>query len=354
MSGPWMSRGSLAVLGTGAALPGPPLATEELVARLTARFPETPARLALATAKRLGIRTRHSSRAFITRVERPEPGASNPELAAAALSAALAQAGLRPDDLGYVIGHTATPAQPLPSNIALAADILGYSGPHLELRQACTGFANALMIAFGLLSRPDAQPVAIVGSETGSLFYDPEGEGGHDQIVNLVQMGDGAAAIILAPPRSSGPHVSAAWHGSAGLHRAPGLEVREGGSAFPAPSGPGPLAFHHDYAAIAACGLALFDAGAAAAAAHGIALGSVDAIIPHQVSGAIGGLLSRHFSLPQGRFFVNADHVGNTGSAAIWLALATLRQTSPAPGSTALVLGAEATKYMHGGFLYTH
>ena len=51
--------------------------------------------------------------------------------------------------------------------------------------------------------------------------------------------------------------------------------------------------------------------------------------------------------------FVNADHLGNTGSAAIWLALAELRRTL-APGASVVALGAEATKYMFGGFCYLH
>ncbi len=53
------------------------------------------------------------------------------------------------------------------------------------------------------------------------------------------------------------------------------------------------------------------------------------------------------------RVFVNADRLGNTGSAAIWLALAELRSNLE-PGARVLVLGAEATKYMFGGFHYVH
>ena len=50
---------------------------------------------------------------------------------------------------------------------------------------------------------------------------------------------------------------------------------------------------------------------------------------------------------------VNAGRLGNTGSAAIWLALAELR-SSLEPGASVLALGAEATKYMFGGFHYVH
>ena len=74
---------------------------------------------------------------------------------------------------------------------------MAFRGPYLELRQACTGFANALAIAQGLASACDGA-VAIVGSETGSVHFDPlraaEDSG---QLVNFLQMGDGAAAVVL-------------------------------------------------------------------------------------------------------------------------------------------------------------
>jgi 3-oxoacyl-[acyl-carrier-protein] synthase III len=61
--------------------------------------------------------------------------------------------------------------------------------------------------------------------------------------------------------------------------------------------------------------------------------------------------LSPFLGIKPERVFVNAEELGNTGSAAIWLALAELRK-SLRPGASVLALGAEATKYMFGGFHY--
>ena len=353
MTEPWLSEGSLALLGAGAAFPGEPVTTAALLDRLGQSLSVRQHSTAEAIAARLQIATRHVARRFATRVEAPPPGQANADLAAAAVRAALADAGVRVADLGFLIGHTATPSQPLPANIALVADRLGYAGPHLELRQACTGFASALVVAFGLLARPGAAPVAIVGSETGSAWFDPADLGdGHGALLNLVQMGDGAGAVVLGAG-GHGARLSHAWSGAIGLGRAPGLQLRRGGSDWPA-SGPGPLVFDHDYAAIAASGASLFDAGVAAAARHGVPLDAVATIIPHQVSGRIGGQLAAHFGVLRERFFGTAASLGNTGSAAIWTALAALRATRPPSGTRALVLGAEATKFMHGGFVYTH
>ena len=70
-------------------------------------------------------------------------------------------------------------------------------------------------------------------------------------------------------------------------------------------------------------------------------------------SPACAELLSAEIDVDPARVFVNANRVGNTGSAAIWLALAELRETLHA-GERVLILGAEATKHMFGGFLYVH
>jgi len=338
----WHSAGRLAVLGSGTALPGEAVASGDLIDCFAERFGLTRVREAAMLAERLAIDHRHLSRPFAQHPEAARPAHGNSALAAAALDRALTDAGLQSEDLGYLIGHTATPDYVLPSSIAFVADRVGYDGPHVELRQACTGFANALMIAFGLLASPGARPVAIVGSETGSLFFDPfAAELDDEQRVNMMQMGDGAGAVILHRPCDSADTIQGAWFGSIGLGQAPGLRVNS--------SAPGDN--RHDFAGIRANGHRLFEVGVAAATKSGNLLSNADYIVPHQVSGRIGGQIAAHFGVDPARTFVNAHRIGNTGSAAMWIALDDLRHGVLSPGQRALFLGAEATKYMHGGFV---
>jgi 3-oxoacyl-[acyl-carrier-protein] synthase III len=213
----WRDPTPLAVLGTGAALPGEPIATEELLTVVDRRFELSLRRPGLAIARKLGIRTRHLCRDMARRLEAPRKGHRNPELAAAAVRGALCEAGLVAKDLAYLVGHTATPARLMPPNIGEVAELLDYDGPFVEFRQACTGFANALVFTQGLL-RAGAGPVAIVGSETGSVFFDPR-RAAEDagQLVNLVQMGDGAAAIVLAHDDDcAGARLSQVFYGQMG------------------------------------------------------------------------------------------------------------------------------------------
>ena len=115
----------------------------------------------------------------------------------------------------------------------------------------------------------------------------------------------------------------------------------------------GALEFEHDLAAVRNSGLELFYHGAAAASALGMGVETVNHVIPHQANGRMAELLGPLLGIAPDRVFVNAGRLGNTGSAAIWLALAELR-SSLKPGASVLALGAEATKYMFGGFHYVH
>jgi 3-oxoacyl-[acyl-carrier-protein] synthase-3 len=343
MSAPWSTARPIGVLGTGSALPGDPVETGDLIRHMEDQFGLRGGRVARAVAGRMGIAARHLARSFAAREELPRSGQSNAELAADAIRRALDDAGSTVGEIAYLIGHTTTPGQLLPGNVAEVADRLGYAGPHIELRQACTGFANALMVASGLLAASD-RPIVIVGSETGSLFFDPcRANDDSGQLVNMVQMGDGAGAIVLGSVDRARAQISAAWFGAIGLGRAPGISLAQGAREFT-----------HDFGTIRATGHALFDAGRDAAEALGHDLAAADWIIPHQVSGRIGALVADRFGLPLERMIVQADRLGNTGSAAIWLALDAVRRGIATPGQSALILGAEASKHMYGGFAYRH
>jgi 3-oxoacyl-[acyl-carrier-protein] synthase-3 len=350
----WQDRRRLKVLGMGVALPGPPISTSELLMRLEEHIGIALLRHGTALSNRLKIRARHLSRDFQARHETARRGHSNPDLGAAALRRALEDARLEVGDLAYLIGHTTSPACLLPPNIALVADSIGFAGPYMELRQACTGFANALIIAAGLVGVPGVRAVAIIGSETGSVYFDPQhAREDHSQLVNLVMMGDGAAAIIVGPDDcASGAHISGSFFGQIGLDRSPGFSLCAGGSEKPFVDG-GTLRFEHDFAAVRAIAPDLFYHGAAAARGLGIGLDTVDYLIPHQANGRMAEFLSSFLGIKPERVFVNAERLGNTGSAAIWLALAELRERLR-PGASVLALGAEATKHMFGGFHYVH
>ena len=339
----------LGVRGTGNALPGPLVDNDTLLGALERQTGRREAALARKIAGRLGIRSRHVSRDLGAALSGAMPGRDAPSLCTKALNAAGAQ------ELSFLIGHTATPHTQLPGNTAWVAEKLRYEGPYTELRQACTGFAAALMSAAAMIAEEGDEVVGIVGSETGSPFFDISRDFlDLDQIINYVQMGDGAGAIVLGRYDGSGSRISDAYYGQIGVNRQPGIGITGGGSAAPACDKGLPY-FFHDSRAVRKHGEDLVLAGLEAIRSRGYALDDFDWILPHQANGRIDALFRERFPEYPGRVYVTADRLGNLGSAAIWVGLSELiRSGELEAGHKVLVLGAEASKYMFGGFVYTH
>jgi 3-oxoacyl-[acyl-carrier-protein] synthase-3 len=266
------------------------------------------------------------------------------------------QCALDVEELAMLIGHTTTPHTLLPSNAAWAAEELDFRGPHIELRQACTGFSAAALCAASFIDG-GARSIALAGSEVGSVMLDSNRIAEDPvQLVNMLQMGDGAGAIVLGHVQhSQQARLECLFYGSLeGMH-APAISLPHGGSASPAVPAPGITHFDHDYGAIRDHGSQLLSAGLAAAAALGVAPESVDWWIPQPVNGRMADICASDLGVPVERVIVAATGNGNLGSAAMWVALDQTRRSGRLRrGDRVLVLGAEASKFMYGGFLYVH
>lgn len=354
------ANGRLKLLGSGHSLPGEPIDNEQLIAHLSQHFDEKSARRAQIIAKRLGIKSRYLSRDFKGRISQATPSA--PMLGQMAIQAALKDGNLPfPSDnnqpLNYLIGHTTSPHTLLPPNIAWVSEQLGHTGPFMELRQACTGFANGLQIAAAMANASAlSSPIAIMGSEVGSVYFDMHPDFvDQEQFVNFVQMGDGAGAVIVDGDDHSEHNIlSDIYIGQIGNGKAPGFMLPHGGADHVVCDKSLPH-FQHNVNEIKPQGADLFFLGLKAVLSRGYQLDDFDYILPHQVNGHIGKLLANALGINEARIIVEADSLGNMGSAAIWTTFDRLRRSNKLkPGDKVLVLGAEATKYIYGGFVYHH
>ncbi len=341
----------LKVTGSASAFPGAPVDNDELLRALEQHCGAAAARRAGRYVKRLGIISRHLSRDLGRALSGARPGCEAPTLCVDALRRAGAD-----EYLSYLIGHTATPHTLLPANISWVAEQMGYPGPYLELRQACTGFASGLMIAAAMIAEDRSARIGIVGSEVGSPYFDiSRAFLNQEQLINYVQMGDGAGAIVLGADDGSGSAlISDIYSGQSGINMQPGISLAGGGSASPFCERGLPF-FRHRAGDVRRDGERLIMEGVAAIKSRGYALQDFDWILPHQANGRMDQLIASRFSELRGRVFVTADRYGNLGSAAIWASLDQLRRSGRIRnGQRVLVLGAEASKYMYGGFVYTH
>jgi 3-oxoacyl-[acyl-carrier-protein] synthase-3 len=312
--------------------------------------------LALRIGKRLNINARHLVRSFDAPQEVPRTIDTGPKLAARAVRAALADGVCDVQRLRLLLGHTATPHTLLPGNIAWVAEEMGYLGAHMELRQACTGFAAAIVLSAALIAS-GVGPIAIVGSETGSVFLDLRHVAvDKAQLVNLVQMGDGAGAITLGTIGDATlGRIELAFYGSLGGNHAPGIALGQGGSGSPHADTTRTPHVTHDHETVRAHGFELLRASLRVATESGVAPESIDWWLPHPANGRMAEHVAKWLKLPAEKVICEASVLGNLGSAAIWIALDRLRRSGRlVEGDRVMVLGAEASKYMFGGLLYIH
>jgi 3-oxoacyl-[acyl-carrier-protein] synthase-3 len=340
----------LQILGSGSALPGEAISNNELLAALAVHCDSKSVQLARTYAERLGIRTRHVSRDMQKPKSGARPGMDAPSLCRSAIVNATGHL-----EMSYLIGHTSTPHTLLPPNVAWVADVLKHTGPYFELRQACTGFASALTIAAAIITEHRDDRIAIVGSETGSPYFDiSDGFVDREQLINFVHMGDGAGAVLLgADDGSEQAIVSDVFVGRIGTGMQSGISLLDG-SADPNSSGGLPY-FKHRAADAHRNGEKLIGAGIAAVESRGYSLGEFDWIIPHQADRHIASMFAERFTDMEGRVYVTAHRLGNLGSAAIWVSFDELRRSGELErGQKVLILGAEASEHLYGGFVYTH
>src|SRR5256885_3059047 len=98
-------------------------------------------------------------------------GTGTSDLGVRAAKIALADAGLVPSDIDYVVFATMTPDYYFPGSGALLQTKLGLGKvPTLDIRQQCTGFIYGLQVADALLRSKMAKKLLLVGAEVHSGF----------------------------------------------------------------------------------------------------------------------------------------------------------------------------------------
>ncbi len=133
--------------------------------------------------QRTGIKTRH--------IVAPEQ--RNSDLGAAAVTQALAHAGLKPTDLDLLLCATMTPDVMCPAmGCTIVKKIGAIPAGALDLNIACTGFVAALAIGHNFIRCGACRHVAVVASETLSRMVNYEDRG------TCVLFGDAGAAAILS------------------------------------------------------------------------------------------------------------------------------------------------------------
>lgn len=133
------------------------------------------------------------------------------DMAEAASRQALEHAGIRADQIGFVLLATVTHPYQTPAAAPELAFRLGSTAPALDISAACAGYCYGVGLASDLVKAGSADYVLVIGVEKLSDFTDPYDRG------SAFIFGDGAGACVIGP--SDTPGISPTVWGSDGSQR---------------------------------------------------------------------------------------------------------------------------------------
>jgi 3-oxoacyl-[acyl-carrier-protein] synthase-3 len=234
-----------------------------------------------------------------------------------AAKAALADAGLTPDDIDLIVLATSTPDQTFPATAVTIQAELGIThGAAFDVQAVCSGFIFALATADNYLRGSTFKRALVIGSETFSRILDWEDRN------TCVLFGDGAGAVIVEAQDQNGSKsdrgILATCLRSDGRYRDK-LYV-DGGPSSTGTVGhvrmDGPEVFRHAVSKISeVVGDTLKQSGFQAS--------DIDWFVPHQANRRILNGAARKLGLDPGRIVITVDKHANTSAASIPLALHT-------------------------------
>ncbi|MCE5266635.1 MAG: beta-ketoacyl-ACP synthase 3 [Planctomycetaceae bacterium] len=288
-------------LGFGGYLPERVVTNEELVAE----FPEITAEYIYQVT---GIRQRRWA------ADDEKPSA----MAYQAALEAIRKASVAAKDIDALVVATTTPDFAMPSTAAILQDRLNLQTiPGFDLNAACSGWLYAVSAAKGLILSGIARNVLTVGVDMQSRLLDKSDRSAY------FLFGDGAGAAIVSalPEGAPGHRIHQVVLGSdtRGLHMArrcePGYAIRNGQAGIdPWIRIDGPALFR--------CATESFtNIIGQAISRSGWTIEQTRWIIPHQANGRILKAAAKRSGVGFDRFYLNVDHVGNTSSASIPIAI---------------------------------
>ena len=300
-----------------------------------------------------------------------ERGTGSADLGAGAARAALADAGIEPSEVDYLVCATMTPDHYFPGTGTLIQQRLGIDPlPALDIRQQCAGFAYGLQMVDALVGSGTARTVLLVGTDvhtalmpfsertwevleaaSGDGAGPPVGELGEEDFAwnsrfrhLLVLFGDAAGAMVFraeAAGTGGGAEdaprgiLGAALYGDGGQKdvlyvpgggsaRRPWIDAEQIAAGESVPVMDGRQVFKLAVTRMPEATRDLL-------AAHGLGLDEVDLLVMHQANLRINQAAQRALGLPDERVHNNIQRYGNTTSATLPLAFHEARREGKAP-----------------------
>jgi len=260
--------------------------------------------------QRTGIRQRHIV----------EPGVATSDLSKEAAIGAMEQAGVGPDQIGFIVVGTTTPDTIFPSTACMVQMKIGATNAWgFDLGAACSGFTYALTTGMQMVATGAHDHVLVIGADVMSSIID------YRDRTTCVLFGDGAGAVVLSPAADDEPGIIDFAHEIDGTG-GPSLCMPAGGSRLPASHETVDQRMHY----VKQDGAAVFkfavrkteEIALRLLARNGIDASQLDLFVSHQANRRIIAAAAERLGLPESKVVINLEMYGNTTAATIPLALA--------------------------------
>ena len=263
--------------------------------------------------QRTGIKERHIV----------DPGMATSDIAEPAARAAIAEAGLTPADIGFIVVGTTTPDTVFPSTACvLQAKIGATKAWGFDLGAACSGFTYSLTVGWKMVASGAVDHALVIGADVMSSIID------YTDRSTCVLFGDGAGAVVLSVAAPDEPCLIDFLHEIDG-HGGPSLCMPAGGSRRPASHETVDQRQHYvkqDGAAVFK--FAVKKSGEIAQRLlerHGLTGADLDLFVSHQANRRIIEATAERIGLAPEKVIINLERFGNTTDGTIPLALADAR-----------------------------
>ena len=242
------------------------------------------------------------------------------EMSTVAGRAALAMAGVPPNQVDLLLLATSTSDQMIPASSSVVQDNLGLSCGAVDLNAACSGFVYGLVTAMQFVEG-GMERVLLIGSDALSRFTNWEDR------TTCVLFGDGAGAVVIER-NGSQPSLL-------------GWDLMSDGSAADL------LYCEHDDKIVMhgqevfrKAVLAMEKAATTAMERAGTSIDAIALVVPHQANIRIIDTALKRLGIPREKAALVLQRTGNTSAASIPLALVdALDAGRVAPGALLLLVG---------------
>ncbi|KXK40053.1 MAG: ketoacyl-ACP synthase III [Saprospiraceae bacterium] len=268
---------------------------------------------------------------------------STTSMGAEAARIAMKNAGIKAEDIDFIIFATLSPDYYFPGCGVLLQRELGITSSEagaLDIRNQCSGFVYGLSVADQFIKTGMYKNILLVGAEMHSMGLDFSDEGRSVTVI----FGDGAGAVVLQPTEKEDQGVLTTCLHSDGTHAEELAMINPGSHGgyhlgtekygYPDPDTPGGVFITQkmvddNLLAPNMTGQLVFKTAVVkfpevineALQKTGLSKADIDIFVPHQANLRISQFVQRTLGLPDEKVVNNIQKYGNTTAASIPIAL---------------------------------